>query len=81
VPDGAHAVTAPLTARVASIDVEVGDVVGADDVLLVLEAMKTETAIRTPAAGVVLHVACHPNQVVTAGQLLAVVAPGPAPTG
>jgi urea carboxylase len=75
VPDGAVAITAPLAARVWSVAVAEGDRVGADDVVVVLEAMKTETALRTPAPGAVTRLLCEPGDLVAPGRILAVVEP------
>ncbi|MEA3020926.1 MAG: hypothetical protein QOI47_2450, partial [Actinomycetota bacterium] len=46
-------VVAPMQGTVVSIDVGVGDVVGAGQQLVVLESMKMEHVVRTDAAGVV----------------------------
>ena len=54
--------------------VEVGDVVAPGDVLVVLEAMKTETAIRASAPGTVVELRCGEGHVVAAGQPLVVFA-------
>lgn len=75
VPDGAHALVAPLTARVWSVGVKESDSVQADGEILVLEAMKTETTIHSPAAGTVVQVCCAPGDVVAAGRILAVIQP------
>jgi urea carboxylase len=79
VPDGALAVTAPLAARVWTVPVEEGATVAADEVLIVLEAMKTETALRAPAAGAVARLLCQPGDLVTPGRVLAVVEPATVP--
>lgn len=47
----AEDVLAPLTGKVLSIAVAVGDVVDEDDEVLVIEAMKMETVVYAPAAG------------------------------
>ncbi|HDZ3721584.1 TPA: sodium-extruding oxaloacetate decarboxylase subunit alpha [Vibrio cholerae] len=55
---GAEAVAAPLAGTIFKIQVEQGDEVAEDDVLIVLEAMKMETEIRAARSGVIqeLHV-------------------------
>jgi urea carboxylase len=73
VPDGALTVTAPLVARVWAVPVAEGAAVDADDVVVVLEAMKTETALRSPAGGSVLRLLCEPGDLVAPGQILAIV--------
>ena len=75
VPDGAVAITAPLAARVWSLPVDEGASVAADDVVVVLEAMKTETALRSPAPGSVTRLLCAPGDLVTPGRILALVEP------
>jgi urea carboxylase len=80
VPDGSLTVTAPLAARVWSIPVAEGDAVDADDVVVVLEAMKTETALRAPGPGSVTRLLCEPGELVTPGRILALVQPDEPPT-
>jgi biotin carboxyl carrier protein len=47
-----------------------GDVVPAGDVLLVLEAMKMENEIRSPAGGVVKEILAHVGKAVQKGEVL-----------
>jgi urea carboxylase len=75
VPEGSWAVTAPLAARVWSVAVKPGDHLDPGATLVVLEAMKTETAIRSPEAAVVTQVCCEQGELVAAGRILAVVTP------
>ena len=75
IPEGAWAITAPLAARVWSVAVKPGDRLDAGDTLVVLEAMKTETAIRSPERSVVTQVCCEAGELVAAGRVLAVVTP------
>jgi urea carboxylase len=75
VPDGGHLVVAPLAASIWRVDVSPGDVVGVDTVICLLEAMKLETAVRSPAAGTVREVFVRPGQQVSAGAPLAVLSP------
>ena len=51
-------VTAPMPGRIVSVAVNAGDRVRADAVLVVLEAMKMEHSIRSPADGAVAAVHC-----------------------
>jgi urea carboxylase len=75
VPEGAWAVTAPLAARVWSVAVGEGDRVAAGDPVVVLEAMKTETVLRSPEPATVVRVCCEPGELVAPGRILAVVMP------
>jgi urea carboxylase len=74
IPPGGWAVSTPIQGNVCKLAVGVGDVVAPGDVLVVLEAMKTETAIRASAAGTVVELRCGEGVVVSAGQPLVVFA-------
>ncbi len=50
---GGDTMRAPMPGSVIAVNVVVGDPVAAGDVVLVIESMKLETAIRAPRAGVV----------------------------
>ena len=74
IPDGAIGVFTPVHGVVARV-VAVGDQVNEGDAVVVVEAMKMETSVPSPMAGMVTEVRCRPGQVVTAGQaLIALVA-------
>jgi urea carboxylase len=75
VPDGGRLVTAALGASVWQVEVAVGQVVAEGDTLVVLESMKMETAVVSPAAGEVVAIACSPGEVVSAGTPLVVLGP------
>jgi len=53
--------------------VQQGESVEADAPLLILEAMKMENEIRSPAAGTVTRIHVEVGQAVAAGELLAVI--------
>ncbi|MCL8025757.1 biotin/lipoyl-containing protein [Nocardioides bruguierae] len=63
-------VKAPLAGAVARVLVEPGQEIAANDVLVVLEAMKMETEITAPAAGTVSAVLVAPGDTVSGGQVL-----------
>jgi biotin carboxyl carrier protein len=67
---GAALVEAPLPGRVVRIAVAVGDAVTERQPLVVVEAMKIETAIAAPRDGVVAAVLCEVGQAVAGGQVL-----------
>jgi urea carboxylase len=75
VPAGGVLVEAPLAANVWQVPVVVGDVVAAGDVVVVLEAMKTEMAVAAPTAGVVVEVVAAPGELVQGGSPLVVLGP------
>lgn len=55
------------------IMVEVGEEVAADDVILVMEAMKMETEVKAPKAGVIREINVSTSQVVAAGDTLVMI--------
>lgn len=67
VQDDEAALAAPMPATVVSIPVKTGDRVTRGDVLMTLEAMKMEMAIRAPRDGIVRRIACQPGELVQAG--------------
>jgi propionyl-CoA carboxylase alpha chain len=66
---------APMPGAVGRVSVEVGQSVAAGDLLLTLEAMKMEHAVRAPESGVVTELLVEPGRQVEPGTLLAVVTP------
>jgi urea carboxylase len=75
VPDGCEGVSSPLTASIFQISVKKGQAVGADEKLIVLDAMKTEIIIPSHTDGVVEEIHCELGSVVNAGQLLVSIRP------
>ncbi len=61
---------APMPGKVLSVDVTAGQRVEAGAVLMVVEAMKMEHAIRAPAAGTVTEVRAEPGEMVSPGTAL-----------
>ena len=74
-PAGALLVEAALMASVWKVVVEVGQVVGEGDPVVVLESMKMETAVHAPAAGRVVAIMVKSGQDVLPGQALIAMAP------
>ncbi|KAK0536653.1 hypothetical protein OC842_001921 [Tilletia horrida] len=71
--DGQGSVTAPMPSKVVEVRVKVGQAVEEGDVLVVLEAMKTEHVLRAPRAGVVAKLAsASPGSMVAEGTELVV---------
>ena len=69
--DDDAALAAPMPATVVSVNVDPGQQVKRGDVLITLEAMKMELAIRAPRDGTVRRVACQRGELVQPGvQLL-----------
>lgn len=67
---GAMGITAPLAGNVLKILVKPGDVVKSGDVVLILEAMKMETEIRTSGSGTIAEVVVQEGASVNAGDTL-----------
>ncbi len=70
------ALDAPLQGTVVLVPFAPGDPVSAGAVVVVLESMKMEHAVRTPVAGTLRHVAVEVGGLVGAGDRLAVVVAG-----
>ncbi|HUM13572.1 MAG TPA: acetyl-CoA carboxylase biotin carboxyl carrier protein subunit [Myxococcaceae bacterium] len=68
-------VPAHITGTVWKVEVSVGQVVQAGEVLVILESMKMEMPVEAPEAGTVKEVRCQPNQPVNEGDVLVVLAP------
>jgi biotin carboxyl carrier protein len=69
----AGSLTAPMPGTVVRVEAEKGQAVAAGDVLVVLEAMKMEHAVRAPVDGVVDDVLVAAGQQVDDGAVLVVV--------
>ena len=65
-----HSVKAVLAGNIFKVHVAVGDVVNAGDPLLVVEAMKMETAVVAPKAGVISQVLVAEGDVIAVGDTL-----------
>jgi acetyl-CoA carboxylase biotin carboxyl carrier protein len=63
----------PITGKISSVNVKVGDKVSEGDVLCLLESMKMENPILAPVAGTVAKIELAAGQVVEAGELVAVI--------
>jgi biotin carboxyl carrier protein len=63
----------PITGKVISVNVNVGDTVKEDDVLCVLESMKMENPIVSTVGGTVVEVGVKVDQVVKPGDKIAVI--------
>ncbi len=66
-------VPAPLSGTVVKVKVKAGDLVGSGDIVLILEAMKMETEVRSPRSGRVVSVAVKDGDGVQVGQTLLVL--------
>jgi urea carboxylase len=66
-------VAAPVAGGVWSVQVEPGDEVAEGQTLIVVESMKMEVSVQAPRAGRVRRVLCRQGQLVTSGQVLALM--------
>jgi propionyl-CoA carboxylase alpha chain len=73
----AGSLVAPMPGTVGRVVVARGNKVAAGDVMLTLEAMKLEHAVRAPQNGVVAEVYVEPGTQVEAGAPLAQIEPEP----
>ena len=69
-PAGANDIVCPMPGTVFKVRVAVGEQIAADQELLVLEAMKMETPIRSHAAGTVVAILVKEGDAVSEGQVL-----------
>ncbi|MCC5649863.1 urea carboxylase [Nostoc sp. XA013] len=73
IPDDCYALSAPTTANVWQVLIKPGDRITEDTSVIVLEAMKQEMTLLPDDPGTVVEVLCEPGQLVTAGQVLAII--------
>ncbi len=69
-----EAVPAPLAGNIWKVMVKPGDTVAEGDLIVILEAMKMETEIRTPIAGTVTAVGVREGDSIAVGDMLITVA-------
>ena len=74
---GDGAIVAPMPGTIVDVRVADGDEVAADQVLVILEAMKMEVSLRAPFAGTVSGLAVAPGSQVALGATLCTVQPLP----
>ena len=63
----------PITGKVISVEVKLGDKVNEGDVICYIESMKMENPILTPVTGTVTKIEVSVGQVVETGNLIAIV--------
>lgn len=68
-----HNVESEVTGSVWKVQVEVGDNVSEGDVLLILESMKMEIPVESPADGTVAELRVQPEEAVQEDQVVAVI--------
>jgi 3-methylcrotonyl-CoA carboxylase alpha subunit len=75
--EGPSEIRAPMTARVVKVAVGTGSDVAADEVLVILQAMKMEYRLMAPRAGRVEAIHCAEGEMVDLGTPLVTLATRP----
>jgi len=63
----------PITGKIISVDVKVGDEVKEGDTLCLLESMKMENPILAPVDGTIAQIGVTAEQVVKPGDIVAII--------
>lgn len=63
----------PITGKIISIEVKVGDAVNEGDVICFIESMKMENPILAPVAGRITEIKVSVGEVVESGKLMAII--------
>lgn len=66
-------VEVPITGKIISVDVKVGDAIKEGDVICILESMKMENPILSPVDGTIAEIGVAADQVVKPGDVIAVI--------
>lgn len=72
-PAGGAPVTAPMPGKILKVSVSVGAAVKEGDLVLILEAMKMENEIFSPADGVVKEIRARDGETVNTGDVMMVI--------
>lgn len=68
-----HNIESEVTGTVWKVQVDVGEAVSEGDILLILESMKMEIPVESPADGTVAEIRVQPEDPVEEDQVVAVV--------
>ncbi len=63
----------PITGKITSVEVKVGDAVQEGDVICLIESMKMENPILAPVAGTITEIKVSVGETVEAGNLIAII--------
>jgi len=66
-------VEVPITGKILSVNVKEGDGIKEGDIICLLESMKMENPILSPAAGTVARIGVKVDQTVKPGDVIAVI--------
>jgi urea carboxylase len=75
IPDGSVGTFSEVPGNVWKVAVEEGFVVAQGDLIAIIESMKMEISVRSPAAGRVISVPVKPGQTLRAGDVVALIGP------
>jgi acetyl-CoA carboxylase biotin carboxyl carrier protein len=64
-------IKAHITGTVWKVEVQVGEEIEEEDVVMILESMKMEMPIEAPADGTITEILVKPNDAVQEGQVVA----------
>lgn len=67
------AVDIPIHGKIINTNVKVGDKVKEGDLLCMIEAMKMENPIRSPIDGTIVEIRVTAEQIVKAGEIIAII--------
>jgi biotin carboxyl carrier protein len=66
-------VEVPISGKITTVEVKLGDSISEGDTICFIESMKMENAIMAPVSGKIIEVKVSPSQVVDTGDLIAVI--------
>ena len=69
----ASEVAAEIAGNLWKIEKAVGDVVGEEDVIMIIESMKMEIPVEAPRAGTIARIAVVEGESIEEGMILAVI--------
>ncbi len=72
---GQRAIAAPVPGSIWQILVQPGEKIAAGDVIAIIESMKMEVQVRSPASGILHSLSAARGQIVRAGQRLGIITP------
>ncbi len=66
-------VEVPITGKITSVEVKVGDACQENDVICIIESMKMENPILAPVAGKIIEIQVSAGQMVETGNVIAII--------
>ncbi|MBW1659257.1 MAG: acetyl-CoA carboxylase biotin carboxyl carrier protein subunit [Deltaproteobacteria bacterium] len=66
-------VMVPMVGKIVSVEVKPGDSINENDPIVILEAMKMEMPVPSPASGTVKEVLVNPGDEVEADKVIAII--------